>query len=107
VVNPNKNMQIFLSFIPGCDNPVRQLKRLSGKTGLICKGKPYDTIINNRKVFLLKGNCIQERKPYSRMVLGIPGEHGLYVMEICCPEECYSNHRDAIYSLLGTVHAGA
>jgi hypothetical protein len=28
------------------------------------------------------------------------------VMEICCPEECYSSHRNEIYSLLGTVHAG-
>jgi hypothetical protein len=107
VVNPNRNMQIFLSFIPECDNPVKEMKKLSGRTGLICKQKPYDTIINDRQAFLLKGNCVQGRKPYRRLVLGIPGNNGLYVMEICCPEECYSSHRDEIYSLLGTVHTGA
>jgi hypothetical protein len=105
-VNPNKNMQVYLSFIPQCKNPVKQLEQISGETGLICSGKPYDTIINNRKAFLLKGTCVQGRKPLKRMVIGIPGMHGLYVMEICCPEECYVNHREDIYSLLGTVHAG-
>jgi len=105
-VNPNKNMQVYLSFIPRCKNPARQLEQISGETGLICKEKPYDTIINNRKAYLIKGTCIQGRKPMRRMVVGIPGINGLYVMEICCPEECYANHRNEIYSLLGTVHAG-
>lgn len=107
VVNPNKNMQIFLRFIPDCNNPVKEMRELSGRAGLICREKPYDTIINDRKVFLLKGYCVQKRKPFRRMVVGIPGKRGLYVMEICCPEECYSSHRTEIYTLLGTVYAGA
>ena len=45
VINPNHNMRIFLSYIPECKSVKKHMKELSGKKGLICSDRPYDTVL--------------------------------------------------------------
>ncbi len=107
VTNPNNNMRVCLSYISDCRNPQRYMKRLSGLKGLIYADKPYDTILNNRRVVVLKGMCLQGKEPFRKMMVGIPDEHGLYLMEFACPEECYQNHRVQMRSIMGSLRVGA
>jgi hypothetical protein len=107
VVNPNRNMQVNLSFIKNCTNPGKELEMISGTQGLICEGRPYDTVLNNRKALIIKGVCVQGRAPFRRLMIGIPGDEGLYVMEICCPEECYASHRKDMLAIMDTFWVGA
>jgi hypothetical protein len=107
LVNPNKNMRVTLSFVPGCRFPGRQLSQISGMRGLVCKEKPYDTILNHRHAVMIKGICFQGKEPYRRVVVGIPGNNGLYVMEICCPEECFAIHQAEVSAILGSLRVGA
>lgn len=106
-INPNRNLQVFLSYLPGCDHPKRQLQKLSGKRGLICHDSSYDTVVNGRHAWMLKGICLQGKRPYRRMITGIPGKEGLYIIEICCPEECYASHREEMEAILGSLMVGS
>lgn len=103
LTNPNHNMKILMSFVPDCRNPKKHLKNLSGKEGLICNQKPYDTILNQRKAIVMMGTCLQEKEPFKRLVIGIPAKEGLYLMEICCPVECYIDHRSRMQDILGSL----
>ncbi len=103
VINPNHNMRICMSFIPDCKNVRRHMKHLSGLNGLVCLQKPYDTILNNKKAVLMQGTCLQEKEPFRRFLIGIPGSDGLYLMEISCPAECYINHRSKLNSILASL----
>jgi len=103
VINPNHNMRILMSFVPDCRNAKKHMKSLSGKKGLICNQKPFDTILNQRKAVMMQGTCLQEKEPFQRLVIGIPGEDGLYLMEISCPVECYMNHRSRVRNILKSL----
>ncbi|MEN8203265.1 MAG: hypothetical protein ABFS28_11765 [Bacteroidota bacterium] len=103
VTSPNNNMQILMSFVPDCRNAKKHMKLLSGKKGLIYNQKPYDTVLNQRKAVIMQGTCLKEKEPFKRVVIGIPGSDGLYLMEICCPVECYMNHRSRLNSILGSL----
>lgn len=107
VNNPNHNMQILMSFVPDCRKVKKHMKTLSAKKGLICKDKPYDTILNQKKAIILQGTCLQEKEPFKRLVIGIPGEDGLYLMEISCPVECFKNHKSRVRSILGSLKVEA
>ncbi len=107
LTNPNRNVVVVLRFIPGADQPEKAMETLSGLNGLICTGGLCDTLLNGRSALLLRGVCLQGRKPFRRLIAGIPVEHGLYVMEICCPEECYTYHRDQMQALLGSLKVGS
>jgi len=107
VTNRNRNMEVFLSFFPGCTQPEEQLRKISGQRGLICQDDPFDTVLNGRHSVLMRGVCLQGRRPFHRMITGIPGKDGLYVMEICCPEECYASHRKEMESILGSLVVGS
>jgi hypothetical protein len=96
-------MRILMSFVPDCRNVKKHMKSLSGKKGLICKHKPYDTILNQRKAFMMQGTCLQEKEPFQRLVVGIPGKDGLYLMEISCPVDCYVNHKSRVSDILGSL----
>jgi hypothetical protein len=103
VTNPNNNMQILMSFVPDCRNVKKHMKSLSGRKGLICSNRPYDTTLNQRKAVILQGTCLQEKEPFNRLVIGIPGKDGLYLMEISCPVECYINHKSRVSSILNSL----
>lgn len=103
LTNPNNNMHILMSLVPDCRNVKKHMKRLSGKKGLICNQKPHDTILNQRKVVLMQGTCLQEKEPFKRVLIGIPSAEGLYLMEICCPAECYLNHKSRMNNILGSL----
>lgn len=103
VTSPNHNMKILLSFVPDCRNVKKHMKHLSGKKGLICQDKPYDTILNKRKAVMMQGTCLQGKEPFKRVVIGIPSDEGLYLMEISCPVECYLTHRSRLNSILGSL----
>ncbi len=107
VTNPNNNMRVNLSYIAGCRNPQKHMKQLAGMEGMITPGKPYDTLLNEKKAVIMQGMCIEGKVPYRRLVIGIPGHEGLYLMEICCPEDCYANHKEKMQTILGTLHVGA
>ena len=107
VVNPNRNLQVFLRYLPGCTRPEQQLKLISGQRGLICQDDSYDTVLNGRKALLMRGVCLQGKKPYRRMITGIQGKEGLYIMEICCPEECFAGHRKEMEAILGSLEVGS
>ncbi len=79
-------MRFFLSYIPECKSVKKQLKELAGKKGLICTDRPYDTVLNKMKAVMMKGTCLQGKESYRRIVVGIPVDNGLYLMEICCPD---------------------
>lgn len=106
-INPNRNMQVFMSYLPGCTHPRRQLHKLSGLRGLICQDPYYDTLLNGRKAWMMKGVSLQGKRPYRRMITGIPGKEGLYIIEICCPEECYARHREEMEAILGSLVVGS
>ena len=105
VVNPNNNMQIRMSFVAGCRNAKRFMKEISGRKGLICKDKPYDTILNEMDAVMMQGACLQGKEPYRRMLVGIPGNQGLYLMEISCPSECFLHHKEQVRSILSSLKA--
>jgi hypothetical protein len=107
VTNPNHNMSISLSFIPGRKNARRHMKQVSDQNGLICRQKPYDTILNRKKAVVMQGFCLQGKEPYSRLIIGIPGDEGLYLMEITCPSDCYINHRSKVNAILGSLKIDA
>lgn len=107
VTNPNNNMRINLSFIPDCRNPQKYMKRISGMKGLICPNRPYDTLLNNKKAVIMSGMCLQAREPFRRLVIGIPDNAGLYLIEFCCPEDCYVNHQSRLHSIMGSIKVGA
>ncbi|MGW8314468.1 MAG: hypothetical protein ACWGNV_02620 [Bacteroidales bacterium] len=107
VVNPNRNMEVTLSYFPGCTHPKKQLQKISGQCGLICQNASFDTLLNGRKSVLLRGVCLQGRESYRRMITGIPGKDGLYVMQICCPEECYASHRKEMEAILNSLSVGS
>ncbi|MCK5137017.1 MAG: hypothetical protein KAR19_14620 [Bacteroidales bacterium] len=107
VTHPNHNMCVNLSFVPDCRKPGKYMKRMSGLMGLICLNGPYDTILNDKKAVIMRGMGLQQKKPFRGMVVGIPGDDGLYLMEICCPEECYVNYQDRMRSILDSVRVGA
>jgi len=52
------------------------------------------------------GICMQEKQPFRRMVVGIPGNDGLYLIEICCPEDCFQNHQVRMKAILDSVRIG-
>ena len=107
VTHPNNNMHINLSFVPDCRKPEKYMKRMSGLTGLICSKGLYDTTLNNKKAVIMRGMCLQEKQPFRRMVVGIPGNNGLYLIEICCPEDCFQNHQARMQSILASIRIGA
>jgi hypothetical protein len=74
---------------------------------MVCKERPYDTILNHRHAVMIKGICRQGNEPYRRVVVGIPANDGLYVMEICCPEECFASHQAEVSAILGSLRVGA
>ena len=73
VTNPNHNMKISMSFIPGCKNARKQLKQVSGLSGLVCHQKPYDTILNHKKAVVVQGTFLQGKEPFRSLLIGIPG----------------------------------
>jgi hypothetical protein len=107
VVHPNRNLQVFLSYLSGCGRPEQQLKEISGQRGLICQDQSFDTVLNGRKALLMRGVCVQGKRPYRRMITGIQGKEGLYIMEICCPEECFASHREEMEAILGSLEVGS
>lgn len=107
VINPNRNMEVSLSYFPGCTHPKRQLQIISGRCGLVCQNADFDTLLNGRKSLLMRGVCLQGRESYRRMITGIPGKDGLYVMQICCPEECYASHRKEMEAILNSLMVGS
>jgi hypothetical protein len=107
VTNPNHNMKISMSFIPGCKNARKHMKQISGKSGLICLQKPYDTILNSKKAVVMHGTCLQGKEPFREMLIGIPGKDGLYFMEISCPSDCYINHKTKLNNILGSLRIDA
>lgn len=107
VINPNNNLRINLSYVPGCRNVQKHMKHLAGLKGMITPEKAHDTVLNDKQALILQGMCIEGKEPYRRMVVGIPGHDGLYIMEICCPEACYAGHRERMQDILGTLHVGA
>lgn len=107
VTNPNHNMRVSLSFMPECRNPKKQMMQLSGLRGMMADGRPSDTILNGKQAFMLKGSCLNGRLPHFRLILGIPEDGGLYLLEICCPEECLANHQELVRSVLNTLTVGA
>ena len=106
VTNPNNNMRINLSFIPNCRNPQKHMKRMSGLKGLICQKGPYDTVLNNKKALIMRGMCLQGKEPFRRLVVGIPDHEGLYLIEFCCPEDCYVNHQSQLNTIMGSLKVG-
>lgn len=106
LTNPNNNMRVNLSFVPDCKNPQRYLKRMSGMKGLVYQKRPYDTLLNEKRAVMMKGMCLMGKKPFRRLVVGIPDHAGLYLMEICCPEDCYVNHQSQMHSILGSLRVG-
>jgi len=103
LTNPNHNMKILMSFVPDCRNAKKHMRQLSGKKGLICNQKPYDTILNQRKAVIMAGTCLEKKEPFKRVVIGIPGKDGLYLMEISCPMDCYLNHQSRVKDILGSL----
>lgn len=106
LTHPNNNMHINLSFVPDCKNPQRYLRRMSGIKGLVSQKKPYDTLLNDKHAVIMKGMCLQGKKPFRRLVVGIPDNAGLFLMEICCPEDCYLNHQSQMRSIIGSLRVG-
>ena len=107
VTHPNHNIRIRLRFIPDCRNPRKEMRRQSGLKGLVNGKRASDTVLNDKKAFLLRGMCLQDQLPYFRLMVGIPEDGGLYLLEICCPEDCYSSHRELVRDVLGTLTVGA
>jgi len=103
VTNPNHNMKISMSFIPGCKNARKHMKQISGLSGLVCLQKPYDTILNNKKAVMMQGTFMQGKEPFRQLLVGIPCGDGLYLMEISCPAECYKNHKSKVNSILHSL----
>lgn len=106
-INPNRNLEVQLSYFPGIIHPNIQLEKISGQRGLICLDKSFDSLLNGRKSVIMRGSCLQGKRPFRRLITGIPGMEGLYVMEICCPEECYASHRKEIEAILGSLTVGS
>ena len=103
VTNPNHNMKISMSFIPGCKNARKQMKKISGLSGMVCLQKPYDTILNSKKAVMMNGTCLQGKVLFRQLLIGIPSSDGLYLMEISCPAECYINHKAKVNTILGSL----
>ncbi len=103
VTNPNHNMKISMSFIPGCKNARKHMKQISGLSGLVCQQKPFDTILNSKKAVMMHGTCLQGKEPFRQLLIGIPCSDGLYLMEITCPAECYINHKAKVNTILGSL----
>jgi hypothetical protein len=107
VTHPNKNMIVSLSFVPGCRNPEAYLRRIQGLEGLLCTTRQFDTLLNDYAAVVIKGNCLEGREAFTRMVVGFPSEKGLYLMEISCPEDCHAAHRQNVREILSSVRIGA
>ena len=107
VIHPNHNMKISMSFVPGRKSARKQVKEISGLKGMVCSKKPYDTTLNHKKAVLLQGFCLEGKEPFKRLIIGIPGSDGLYLMEICCPVECYINHRTKVDAILSSLKVEA
>lgn len=103
VTNPNHNMTISMSFIPDCKNARKQMKLISGLSGLVCIQKPYDTILNSKKAVMMHGTCLQGKESFQQLLIGIPCSDGLYLMQISCPSECYINHKAKVNTILGSL----
>lgn len=106
VTNTNNNMRINLSYVSRCRNPHKYLKRISGMKGLISQENPRDTLLNKKQALIMHGTCLQGKVPFRRMLVGIPQNKGLYLMEICCPEECYINHHSRVRAIVGSLRVG-
>ena len=107
VTNPNHNMKISMSFIPGCKNARKHMKQISGLSGLVFLQKPYDTILNSKKAVMIHGTCLQGKEPFRQLLIGIPSSDGLYLMEISCPAECYINHKAKVNNILSSLRVEA
>ena len=103
LINPNNNMHIYLSFVPECRNAKKHMKRLSGKKGLVCQGRPYDTLLNEMEAVVMQGTCLQGKEPFRKMLIGIPGNNGLYLMEISCPNACFISHKARVQFILNSL----
>lgn len=103
LTNPNNNMQVYLSFASGCSNPDKCLKRISGIKGLVSQKTIHDTILNKRNTLIMNGICLLEKKPFRKIVIAIPSEEGVYLVELCCPEDCYVDHRPVMRSIMETL----
>ena len=106
VIHPNHGMRISISFVPGCHHPGRYMRKASGLRGLVCPGGNYDTLLHGYHALIMRGHCQQGKRPFTRMMVGFPVEEGLYVMEFCCPDECYAGHRDLVMEILDSVRIG-
>ena len=107
VTNPNHNMKISMSFIPGCKNARKHMKQISGLSGLVCQQKPYDTILNSKKAVMMQGTCLKGKEPFRQLLIGIPGSDGMYLMKISCPSECYINHQTKVNNILKSLRIEA
>lgn len=107
VTNPNNNMRINLSYIPGCKNPEKYLKRMSGMKGMVDRNGIYDTILDDRKAVIMRGMYLEGKRPFRRMVIGFYALEGVYLFEMCCPEDCYINHREKMHTILESIRIGA
>lgn len=106
VINPNHNMVISLGYVADCKRPLKYMKKLSGFKGLVCFREGYDTILNGQDALIFYGNCLEIRESFSTMVIGFPTKEGLYLMEISCPENCQSHHRQKLQAILNSVRIG-
>jgi len=107
VVNPNRNIRVNLRFVKDGKHPDVELEQLAAAEGVICEGTLRDTLLGNREAIMLKGVCIQGREPFRRLLIGIPGKEGVYMMEICCPEECYATQRRDMLVILDSFWTGS
>ena len=83
------------------------MKQISGLSGLVCRQKFYDTILNSKKAVMMQGTCLQGKEPFRQLLIGFPSSDGLYFMEISCPSECYINHKAEVNNILSSLRIEA
>ena len=106
VINRNHNMQISLWYSPTSSAPIEYLMQYADEQGLICTGDPVDTVLNNYNAGCFKAACVSGKVPVRLYLAAIQGDSGLYMIQIKCPEDCFSQHQDQLNQVLSSLRIG-
>jgi hypothetical protein len=106
VTHPNRSTRVSMTFVADCHDPERFMKKASGLKGIYSLDGNFDTVLNSRRAMIMRGTCHHPWRSFNRVMVGIPVEDGLYLMVICCPEDCYDSQCSTVMEILDSVRIG-
>jgi len=106
IINRNHNMHITLWYSHTASAPIAFLKQYADEQGFICTGDPTDTVLNNFNAGCFSAACVSGKVPVRLYLAALQGDSGLYMIEVKCPEDCFSQHQEQLKEVLSSLRVG-